>query len=224
MSEPAPSPARAVTIRDVADRAGVSKSLVSLVLRGAPHVSQARRQAVLEAMAALDYRPNRLAQTLSRAEHDTVGVLLNDLRNPWFVELLEGLSTALYSETAGADPGRQLHRDQRVGRRSVETLLEQGIDGLIVVGTTSIGFDRTAAATSRWSSPAPGSRDCRTWTSRSTTTSPAPDWPPPPHHPRPPAHAHLAAPARSVRCVTPAMRCHDRRRTGPRPVQRDKAE
>ncbi len=41
---------RSVTIRDVAERAGVSKSLVSLVLRGAPHVSEGRRSAVLEAM------------------------------------------------------------------------------------------------------------------------------------------------------------------------------
>lgn len=140
-------PGRPVTIRDVAARAGVSKSLVSLVLRGAPHVSEVRRQAVLDAMAALDYRPNRLARTLSTARSDTVGVLLNDLRNPWFVDLLEGLNTALH--TAGLAPViADSHTDLRVGRRSVETLLAQGIDGLVVVGTTPERAEIASAAES----------------------------------------------------------------------------
>ena len=147
MSEPASSPARAVTIREVAERAGVSKSLVSLVLRGDAHVSAARRSAVLEAMNALGYKPNRIAQSLSRARTDTVGVLLNDLRNPWFVELLEGLSATLHA--AGLAPLiADSYTDQRVGRPSVETLVAHGVDGLIVVGTTAESAAiATAAAT-----------------------------------------------------------------------------
>lgn len=143
----APEPARPVTIRDVAERAGVSKSLVSLVLRGAPHVSEVRRQAVLDAMAELDYRPNRTARTLSHARSDTVGVLLNNLANPWFVDLLEGLSTALHA--AGLAPIiADSHTDLRVGRRSVETLVAQGIDALVVVGTTPESAAIAAAAKS----------------------------------------------------------------------------
>jgi DNA-binding LacI/PurR family transcriptional regulator len=141
----APEPGRPITIRDVAERAGVSKSLASLVLRGAPHVSEVRRQAVLDAMTELDYRPNRLARTLSTARSDTVGVLLNNLSNPWFVDLLEGLSTALH--TAGLAPLlADSHTDLRVGRRSVETLLAQGVDGLVVVGTTEEGAAIATAA------------------------------------------------------------------------------
>lgn len=143
----APEPARAVTIRDVAERAGVSKSLVSLVLRGAPHVSEVRRQAVLDAMEELGYRPNRLARTLSTARSDTVGVLLNNLANPWFVDLLEGLSTALH--TAGLAPIiADSQTDLRVGRRSVETLVAQGVDALVVVGTTPESAAITTAAES----------------------------------------------------------------------------
>ena len=117
------------------------------MLRGAPHVSEVRRRAVLDAMEELDYRPNRLARTLSNARSDTVGVLLNNLANPWFVELLEGLSTALHA--AGLAPIiADSHTDLRVGRRSVETLVAQGIDALVVVGTTPDSAAIAAAAES----------------------------------------------------------------------------
>nr|WP_167265531.1 LacI family DNA-binding transcriptional regulator [Paenarthrobacter ilicis] len=124
------------TIRDVAAAAGVSKSLVSLVLQGSANVSESRRRAVLDAMEQLGYRPNRLAQRLSGTRTGTIGVVLNDIRNPWFVELLEGLTASLHA--AGVSPVlADSYTDQRVGRSSVETLLEQRIDGLVVVGTTN---------------------------------------------------------------------------------------
>lgn len=133
------------TIRDVATRAGVSKSLVSLVLQGSGNVSESRRRAVLEAMEELGYRPNKLARGLSMPRTGTVGVLLNDLRNPWFVELLEGLTASLHA--AGVSPIlADSYTDRRVGRRSVEALLEQRIDGLVVVGTTTESSAIEAAA------------------------------------------------------------------------------
>jgi len=139
MSETGPVPAtggRGATIRDVAERAGVSKSLVSLVLRGAPQVSEARRDAVLRAMDELGYRPNLHARSLTRSRSELVGVLLHDLRNPWFVDLLEGLATTLHA--SGLEPVLvDSYTDRRVGRRSVETLLSRGVDGFVVVGTTT---------------------------------------------------------------------------------------
>ncbi|MBT2593895.1 LacI family DNA-binding transcriptional regulator [Arthrobacter sp. ISL-72] len=138
-------PLRRPTIRDVADRAGVSKSLVSLVLGGSTSVSPSRRQAVQDAMAELNYRPNQLARGLSSPRSGTIGVLLNDLRNPWFVELLEGLAASLHS--AGVSPVLvDSYTDHRVGRNSVETLLEQRIDGIVVVGTTTETAALQAAA------------------------------------------------------------------------------
>ena len=136
MSETPKSPAAPVTIRDVAEQAGVSKSLVSLVLRDAPHVSDARRQAVLAAIAELGYRPNAHARGLARTKTKTVGLIVNDLRNPWFVELLEGVSATLHASgyaTLLADS----RTDQRVGRSSLQTLTQQGVDGIVVIGTTS---------------------------------------------------------------------------------------
>lgn len=144
---PAGTAGRRPTIRDVAERAGVSKSLVSLVLQNAGNVSEPRRQAVLTAMDELGYRPNRIARSLSAPRTSTVGVLLNDLRNPWFVELLEGLTATVHA--AGVSPVlADSYTDRRVGRHSVDALLEQRVDGLVVVGTTTVapGVEAAAAA------------------------------------------------------------------------------
>ncbi|MET8952467.1 LacI family DNA-binding transcriptional regulator [Streptomyces sp. NPDC004393] len=137
---------RPPTIRDVAERAGVSKSLVSLVLRGSDQVRPEKRQAVLAAVEELGYRPNAAARSLSERRTRTVGVLLNDMRNPWFVELLDGLNSRLHD--AGL---RMLMADGRLGRRLGEdlpgTFTDLGVDGLIAVGTLPPSEAlRTAAA------------------------------------------------------------------------------
>ncbi|UFR00968.1 LacI family transcriptional regulator [Streptomyces sp. Go40/10] len=125
---------RAPTIRDVAERAGVSKSLVSLVLRGSGPVRPEKREAVLRAVRELGYRPNAAARSLSEQRTRTVGVLLDDLRNPWFVELLDGLNAPLHA--AGL---HMLLADARLNRRMghdlAEPFLDLGVDGLVVVGT-----------------------------------------------------------------------------------------
>ena len=138
MEETQKSASTPVTIRDVAERAGVSKSLVSLVLRDAPHVSDTRRAAVLTAIAELGYRPNAHARGLSRAKTRTVGLVVNDLRNPWFVELLEGASATLHA-SGYATLLTDSRTDQRIGRSSLDTLTQQGVDGIVVIGTTSEG-------------------------------------------------------------------------------------
>lgn len=129
---------RPATIRDVAAHAGVSKSLVSRVIRGESRVSPASRTAVEAAIAALGYRTNTIARGLSEARTGTVGVVLNDLRNPWFVSLLEGL-TATLDEVGIAPLLADSHLDKRVGRDTVERLLTQRVDGLVIVGTTEAG-------------------------------------------------------------------------------------
>jgi len=88
---------RRATIYDVAQAAGVSKSLVSLVLRDSPSVSAPRRAAVLAAIKELDYRPSQAATALAGGTSQTVGVVIDDYTNAWFVELLRGLQEGLAS-------------------------------------------------------------------------------------------------------------------------------
>ena len=141
------SPPRPPTIRQVAERAGVSKSLVSLVLRGSTSVSEPKRSAVLAAIDDLRYRPNAAARNLTRQRTNTVGVLLNDLRNPWFVDCLDGLASVLH-----ANGMRMFLADARLDRAMGDSLtegfLEFRVDGLLIVGTVqpSRALEDAAAA------------------------------------------------------------------------------
>lgn len=119
------------TILDVAELAGVSKSLVSLVMRESPSVSDDKRQAVLDAAGELGYRPNAAARSLARQRSFLIGVLVSDFGNPFFSELLEGIEeAALLAEyralfsTGSRIPAREL--------MALETLLELRTDGLIL--------------------------------------------------------------------------------------------
>lgn len=83
--------AKKATIYDVAFEAGVSKSLVSLVLRGDSAVSPAKREAVLEAIKKLNYRPSRHAQSLASNRTKTIGVVITEYENLAYVNVLSGL-------------------------------------------------------------------------------------------------------------------------------------
>ncbi len=134
-----PATIRTATIRTVADRAGVSKSLVSRVLRGSSNVSEAKRRAVQEAITELNCRPNLTARTLSERRTNMVGVLLNDPRNPWFVDCLEDLTQVLHAQGLRTLLAAPLLADGRLDRSTDESLLraflELRVDGLVLLGS-----------------------------------------------------------------------------------------
>jgi DNA-binding LacI/PurR family transcriptional regulator len=125
---------RRPTLETVAARAGVSRSLVSLVLRGSPKVSSGRREAVMRAVAELGYRPNAAARLLAEQKSNTIGVLLNDLRQPWFADMLDGLTPALHAGGKAILLG-----DGRIDPMMDEALtwsfLDLGVDGLVLAGS-----------------------------------------------------------------------------------------
>ena len=122
------------TIVDVAARAGVSKSLVSLALRGDPRVREEKRRAVLRAAKQLGYRPNAVARSLVRRRTNVIGVMLSDLHNLYFVEVVDGIEAEALSaqyraliNTGGRLPEREWE--------AIETLLQLRTDGVILAGT-----------------------------------------------------------------------------------------
>jgi DNA-binding LacI/PurR family transcriptional regulator len=121
------------TIRNVAERAGVSKSLVSLVLRGSPHVSEHRRQAVLQAARELGYRPNAVARSLVEGRTHLVGALVADLHNPFYAEFLDGLQESLHGDGLRMLIGNS-QWDPAFEDETVEAFLELRVDGLVLLG------------------------------------------------------------------------------------------
>lgn len=79
------------TIRDVARLAGVSNATVSAVINGKDRVSSQMQKKVEEAMKALDYHPDHMARSLKTGRSKLVGMILPDIANPFFIELMCGV-------------------------------------------------------------------------------------------------------------------------------------
>lgn len=90
-----PTSARTITIVDVAAEANVSKSTVSLVLKGSPLIKGETADRVKEAAAKLGYVYNRRAGELRGNASNAIGVVINDLMNPFFAEVLVGIERKL---------------------------------------------------------------------------------------------------------------------------------
>jgi DNA-binding LacI/PurR family transcriptional regulator len=101
-------------------------------MRGAPHVSEARRAAVLAAAAELGYRPNLVARSLVERRTRTLGVLVSDLHNPFFAEVIDGVQAE-----AGERGLRMVlgtgRRDADEEAAAVEAFLQQDVDGLVLL-------------------------------------------------------------------------------------------
>ncbi len=83
-------------ISDVAQRAGVSPATVSRVLNGTATVGREKRDLVMAAIDELGYRPNRLASNLRRRQTEMIGVVVSDIENPHFTEMVRAVEDAAY--------------------------------------------------------------------------------------------------------------------------------
>jgi len=119
---------------DVASVAGVSRALVSLVMRGSPKVSERRRSAVLLAASELGYRPNAAARALAERRSNTFGVVINDLHNTFFADVADGIHDEArahgYRVLLNAAWRRDV--DEQV---AIESFLEHRVDAVLLLGT-----------------------------------------------------------------------------------------
>jgi LacI family transcriptional regulator len=127
-------PAASATLRDVARAASVSIATVSRILTGSRASTPATRERVLAAAAQLDYRPSGLARALKLQQSRTLGLLVTDIENPYFPEIVRAVEDAAHARgyavllcNSTDDPGREL--------AYLNLLLERRVDGIIVAAS-----------------------------------------------------------------------------------------
>ncbi|HHV93403.1 MAG TPA: LacI family transcriptional regulator [Firmicutes bacterium] len=121
-----------VTINDVARHAGVSVRTVSRVLNNHPNVSRFTRERVLQAIEELNFVPNALARGLATQQSRTLGVIIPDVANPYFAEVLRGIEDVaakagyhIFVCNTDEDPDKEEH--------SIKLFRQRQVDGLILV-------------------------------------------------------------------------------------------
>ncbi len=123
-----PAPQKPATIKDVAARAGVATATVSRYLNGS-RVREARR--IDEAIEALAFRPNQLARSLKSGSTRTIGVLVPDISNPFFADVVKGVESVM---RAGEYSLLLCNTDENVDRERavVNILLQKQVDGILM--------------------------------------------------------------------------------------------
>ena len=126
-----PGPA---TIEDVAARSGVSTATVSRVLSGSVPARPETRERVLAAARDLGYRPSGIARALKRRETRTLGLVITDITNPFYPQVVSAIEAAAHERgygivlaNGGDDPARELEH--------LDLLVERRVDGIIIASS-----------------------------------------------------------------------------------------
>ncbi len=120
-----------ITIRDVARQAGVSVATVSRVLNNSALVSPDTRDAVMQAVTLLGYRPNANAQALATQVSDTIGVVVMDVSDAFFGALVKAVDLVAQQHQKYVLIGNSYHEAEKE-RHAIEVLIRQRCNALIV--------------------------------------------------------------------------------------------
>lgn len=121
---------RQPSIKDVAQRAGVSIAAASYALNGREGVAENTRRRIMQAVEELNYQPSKFAQSMRTGKTDTIGLVLPDLSNPFFPQFAKAVQ-----QSAGQIGKSVLlidtSNDPAIEREGVKRLVSQGVDGII---------------------------------------------------------------------------------------------
>lgn len=122
---------RKLTLKDIAKQAQVSPSTVSLVLRDSPLVAEATRSKIRATMEELGYVYNRGAANLRSQRSKTIGLVVCEITNPFYAEMVAGIDTVMdqngwitFLANSSESPERQA--------RFIQRIREQNADGIIL--------------------------------------------------------------------------------------------
>lgn len=129
---------KAVTMKDVANRAGVSTATISRVLNNDPGVLQKTRDKVLSCMDAMGYRVNPIARSLKTQRTHTVGIIAPEFQNDFFMAVAEGIEEEL--QKAGYITFICNSRESEQEEITLTNMLiEKQVDGVIIIPASSSG-------------------------------------------------------------------------------------
>jgi len=131
------------SIKDVAEAAGVSTATVSRVLSGRGYVSDVARQKVETAVKKLNYRPNRVARSLREQKSRVIGLIISDIRNPFFSEITKAVEDAALAHSfsvlicnTNEDPTREAN--------AIHLMIDEHVAGILISPTLTGGKSLTS--------------------------------------------------------------------------------
>ena len=120
-----------ITIKDIAERSGVSVTTVSRVLNEKPDVNDETRARVLKVIEDSNYRPNGMARSLVINQTYSIGLIIPDINNPYFPEVARGVEDQAQDSSYSvifSSTDNKLEQEQEV----IDLMLQKRVDGLIV--------------------------------------------------------------------------------------------
>ncbi|PJF39551.1 MAG: LacI family transcriptional regulator, partial [Chloroflexi bacterium] len=123
-----------VSIDDVARKAEVSTATVSRVLANKPHVRPEMRQRVWDAVHELNYRPNRVAQSLRSQKSKTIGVIIPDIENPFFTSVVRAIEDVAQGDSYGVFLCNS-DEDWKKEQQYINLLRDENVAGIIIAPT-----------------------------------------------------------------------------------------
>jgi LacI family transcriptional regulator len=134
------------TLKEIAKAASVNVSTASRALSGAYGVHKETREKVLSAAKKLGYRPNLTARGLVTGKSHTIGLLVSDIRNPYFAEVARGVEDAAFA--AAFDVilcNSDLNSAKQV--KYLHSLLEKNVDGILMNSTAALTAEQCSELT-----------------------------------------------------------------------------
>ncbi len=120
-----------ITIKDIAQEAGVSVGLVSMTLNGRSGVNPKTAAAIMQVVKKLNYTPNKAASSLRKGYNKTIGVITPDLANHYFSEISRSIENIAYDNGYTVLFGSSDDRIEKTNRL-IDTFYSDGVRGILL--------------------------------------------------------------------------------------------
>jgi LacI family transcriptional regulator len=141
-----------ITIKDIANELNISPSSVSRALSDEPGVSPSLRKEIVDAAERLNYIPNSSAKSLKTRKTQTVGLIVSDIRNPFFLDFMSGIETVLFPrgyKFIVCDIGEDFEKERVTSNGSTKHVVEGILSPVMekTEGTTQNSTERQSGET-----------------------------------------------------------------------------